>query len=114
MNPRTRNILTFSSALAAPLALTYCVVVSNSWAAEQYWIKTHDAQVVDAVVVVDNIYVFCNFPHKVLGCTARSGYGGVVLYIAQDAPDKVCIESHERKHAAGFSHHDRPHNQVVC
>ena len=100
--------------LAVPLALglTYCTATERAWA-ENYWVQSARPLPVAAVYRVPNVYAYCGSARTIYGCTVR-GEWSAVIYLDANAPDLDCVESHERKHAAGFDHHDRPANQVVC
>ena len=83
----------------------YLVVLLAGCASDPYWRQTGEP--------IKNVVVrtVSGAPYiGALGWAERSGETCYV-YISTAAPDKACVERHERMHCAGFDHANGAHGQ---
>lgn len=97
------RIAVVAAAIASLIWISGCVI-----AAEPYWVKTHAP-----VAVTDTRFVDYPCGQRIHGCFQRTT-GVIELRTGMNALLLECTLSHERRHAAGYSHRAGPHYSIDC
>lgn len=76
------------------------LLLPNLAGCSPYWVRTSEPVPVFAVIEIDTV-VCGDTALGLLGCAdMRTG----IIYVKRGHPHRDCIEAHERKHLAGWSH----------